>query len=349
MAAVSSPSPGPNPIVQDQPSEIETSLQVDEEQTEDTDSSYSISAELASQTSSINSSILNYRYVNGRRYHAFREGTYLVPNDEEEQTRMDLVHHIYTLLLDGRLFLAPIDDQAHRVLDLGTGTGIWAIDFADENPSAEVLGTDLSPIQPGWTPPNCVFEVDDFEAEWLYHTPFDFIHARELQGCISDDERFFKQALHHLTPGGYFEIQGVAAPFLSDDGTAEKAVNAQLWLNTLCEGAAKFGKPLDNAPSWKAKMEAAGFVNINEEVRKIPIGTWPKDPKLKEVGKFQAIQAAQAIESYTPQIFSSVLGWSQEEIQVFMAKAKNEIKDPTVHLYFPVHILWGRKANLKVG
>ncbi|KAM0203340.1 hypothetical protein ACHAQI_010401 [Fusarium lateritium] len=218
-----------------------------------------------------------------------------------------------------------------------------------ENPSAEVLGTDLSPIQPGWTPPNCVFEVDDFEAEWLYHTPFDFIHTRELQGCISDDERFFKQALHHLTPGGYFEIQGVAAPFLSDDGTAEKAVNAQLWLNTLCEGAAKFGKPLDNAPSWKAKMEAAGFVNINEEVRKIPIGTWPKDPKLKEVGKFQAIQAAQAIESYTPQIFSSVLGWSQEEIQVFMAKAKNEIKDPTVHLYFPVHILWGRKANLKVG
>ncbi|KAF5680060.1 TAM domain-containing protein [Fusarium heterosporum] len=325
MAAVSSP--GANPATENHPPD--TPLQVDEGQDGDIDSSYDVS------------------YVNGRRYHAFREGTYLVPNDEEEQTRMDLVHHIYSLLLDGKLFLAPIGDEGGRVLDLGTGTGIWAIDFADENPSAEVLGTDLSPIQPGWTPPNCIFEVDDFEAEWLYHTPFDFIHARELQGCISNDDQFFKQALKHLAPGGYFEIQGVAAPFLSDDSTAEKAANAQLWLSTLCEGAAKFGKPLDSAPTWKAKMEAAGFEVVHEEVRKIPIGTWPKDPKLKEIGKFQAIQAAQAIESYTPQIFSNVLGWSQEEIQVFMAKAKNEIKDPSVHLYFPVHILWGRKAHSK--
>ncbi|CAJ0550954.1 Ff.00g108840.m01.CDS01 [Fusarium sp. VM40] len=344
MAAFSSPSPGPNPMVETQPSATATPLQVDEEPNEDSDSSYSVSR--AGKPNLLNQ-FQHLELQNGRRYHAFREGTYLVPNDEEEQTRMDLVHHIYSLLLDGKLFLAPIGSPSGRVLDLGTGTGIWAIDFADENPSAEVLGTDLSPIQPGWTPPNCIFEVDDFEAEWLYHTPFDFIHARELQGCISNDDRFFKQALKHLTPGGYFEIQGVAAPFLSDDGTAEKAVNAQLWLNTLCEGAAKFGKPLDSAPLWKTKMEAAGFVEIHEEVRKIPIGKWPKDPKLKEIGRFQAIQAAQAIESYTPQIFSNVLGWSQEEIQVFMAKAKNEIKDPSVHLYFPVHILWGRRASLK--
>jgi hypothetical protein len=86
---------------------------------------------------------------------------------------------------------------------------------------------------------------------------------------------------------------------------------------------------------------------ITKSSRQIPIGKWPKDPKLKEIGRFQAIQAAQAIESYTPQIFSNVLGWSQEEIQVFVAKAKNEIKDPSVHLYFPVHILWGRRANSK--
>lgn len=40
--------------------------------------------------------------------------------------------------------MAPLQkENIHRVLDLGTGTGMWAIDFAYENPQAEVLGIDL--------------------------------------------------------------------------------------------------------------------------------------------------------------------------------------------------------------
>jgi ubiquinone/menaquinone biosynthesis C-methylase UbiE len=43
---------------------------------------------------------------------------------------MDLLHHIYRLCLKGELHLAPIKNP-QRVLDLGTGTGIWAIQFAE--------------------------------------------------------------------------------------------------------------------------------------------------------------------------------------------------------------------------
>ena len=44
---------------------------------------------------------------------------------------MDLAHHIYGLLFKGELHLAPISKNPQRVLDLGTGTGIWAMDFAE--------------------------------------------------------------------------------------------------------------------------------------------------------------------------------------------------------------------------
>ena len=44
---------------------------------------------------------------------------------------MDLVHHVYGLVLGGKLYLAPLVDNPQRVLDLGTGTGIWAMDFAE--------------------------------------------------------------------------------------------------------------------------------------------------------------------------------------------------------------------------
>jgi len=65
-----------------------------------------------------------------------------------------LSHHVLTLLLDGKLHRAPIDSDIQKVLDVGTGTGLWAIDFGDTYPNAEVIGTDLSPIQPSWVPPN---------------------------------------------------------------------------------------------------------------------------------------------------------------------------------------------------
>ena len=53
------------------------------------------------------------------------------------------------LISGGDLYKALVKD-AQRVLDLGTGTGIWAIDYAFNHPEAEVIGLDLSPIQPNW-------------------------------------------------------------------------------------------------------------------------------------------------------------------------------------------------------
>ncbi|KPM42793.1 hypothetical protein AK830_g3750 [Neonectria ditissima] len=280
---------------------------------------------------------------NGRRYHAFRQGAYLVPNDEEEQERMDLVHHIYTLVLDGQLHLAPISENPQRVLDIGTGTGIWATTFADDHPSAEVLGTDLSPIQPTWTPPNCSFEVDDYEETWLYRRPFEYIHARELEGCVGDEPKLFQQAFQHLAPGGYIELQGVNAEFMCDDGTITKAKDALLWMDYLRKSAKKFGKPVDCAPQWAEKLREAGFEDVKEEVRKLPIGAWPKNPKLKEIGRYQSVQELQVVDSYTPALFAHTLGWSMDEVQVLMAKVKRDLRDPSIHLYLSIYFVWGRK------
>lgn len=44
---------------------------------------------------------------------------------------MDILGHMFLLLLDGRLYLAPIDEHPQRILDLGCGTGLWAIEMGE--------------------------------------------------------------------------------------------------------------------------------------------------------------------------------------------------------------------------
>jgi methylase of polypeptide subunit release factors len=76
---------------------------------------------------------------------------YNFPNDEKEQDRLDLNHHLCLLLLDDELHFTKLpEDKSIRILDVGTGTGIWAMDMGDKFPNAHVIGNELSPIQPRW-------------------------------------------------------------------------------------------------------------------------------------------------------------------------------------------------------
>lgn len=99
----------------------------------------------------------------GRHNHTFRLGSYLLPNDEREQSRLELGHHIWKIILGGGLCSDAVAEGLHnlrlghegdggvlRVLDVGTGTGIWAIDWAEEhqNTGVQVIGTDLNPMLP---------------------------------------------------------------------------------------------------------------------------------------------------------------------------------------------------------
>jgi methylase of polypeptide subunit release factors len=59
---------------------------------------------------------------------------------------MDLAHEIILHLLKGELHKAPLVSNPKHILDVGTGTGIWAIDMASKYPTAQVLGIDLRSV-----------------------------------------------------------------------------------------------------------------------------------------------------------------------------------------------------------
>jgi SAM-dependent methyltransferase len=291
---------------------------------------------------------------NGRRYHAFRAGAYALPNDEQEQDRLDMLHHIFKLILGGRLYRSPIVEHGtpQNVLDIGTGTGIWALDFADHHPSADVLGIDLSPIQPEWTAPNCRFLVDDAESQWTYpqHKKFDFIHQRNMVGSIANWHQLYQQALDNLNPGGWYEAQEFDVWFDSHDQPLEPSHPIMHWQTLLNESSTKFGKRLNSAgEEMSTAFRSLPFIGVAHEKHRIPIGRWAKGARNKEVGMYLKAQMLDSVEPVSMAYFTRVLGWSREETLVFIAQVREAFRDERKHLFVWVHFLRGQKPLTHAG
>ncbi|CEI41933.1 unnamed protein product [Fusarium venenatum] len=155
--------PQEQPMIESDPQVIG---RLDNEENDESDS-IADSASLRDSTASITSSILSYRTINGRKYQSSKTTEYWAPTGDQHVEGFDVApdayltnHHFTTMLLDDKLFSAPIVDNpqdgifptgtdlSRAILDVGAGTGIWAIDVADEYPWAEVIGTDISAVQP---------------------------------------------------------------------------------------------------------------------------------------------------------------------------------------------------------
>ncbi|KAN0089788.1 S-adenosyl-L-methionine-dependent methyltransferase [Hyaloscypha variabilis] len=312
------------------------------------DGDSAIDEEINSTTSSIASSIFKFRREHGRTYNAYGERTYYMPNDDAEQARYDLAHHLWGLTLGGKLLVSPAaNEKLHRVLDIGTGTGIWAMDFAEEHPEAEVIGVDLSPIQPNFVPPNVQFVIDDIDRPWAYSKPFDLIFSRQMLGGIPNLKSYVQKCYDNMNPGGWMEMQEPKLPALCDDDTYAGTA-LERWQNLAVEASKKLGAPMDIASSCKETMISVGFEDVTEAIFKWPINKWPADKKMKEIGLWSYENITCNLTGINLQLFIHGLGWSPEELEVFLVDVRKDMKSPRVHAYWPVYVVYGRKPGTKI-
>lgn len=296
-----------------------------------------------SSTMSVRSSIYEHVEENGHTYHRYKQGKYPLPNDENEQERLDLQHALMNLTLHGKLYLAPIGEPK-EVLDIATGTGIWAVDFANQHPNANVLGTDLSAIQPLYVPPNCRFEIDDCEDEWVFSTKFDYIHGRALVTCFEDPSYVIRQAFNSLAPGGYLELQDGIFP-MAYVGEPPTDCALYKWNEFIVQGGKNSGRPWTNVPFYKKWMQEIGFEDVVEKHFYWPTSPWPKGKHLKQVALFFQQDMLSGLEGISMKIFTNHLGWTAAEVHDFCADVRNDFKDCNVHAYLPIRIVYGRKPQ----
>ncbi|KAF5962326.1 methyltransferase, partial [Fusarium bulbicola] len=222
-------------------------------------------------------------------------------------------------------------------------TGIWAIDYADEHPEAQVTGVDLSPIQPDFVPPNVNFVIDDIEDEWTYSQPFDYIHSRVMTSCIADWGDYLTKCFHNLVPGGYLEIQEVDVNTKSDDGSLSPYNIMLKSLVLLNEASVMFGRPYLDILSLVDIMKDIGFEDVVVEKFKWPINSWPRDKKAKLLGSWCYINMACGLEAFTMAPLTRAHGWTPEEVNLWLVHQRKAMADRNTPAYWPLYSIYGRK------
>ncbi|KAJ4293537.1 hypothetical protein N0V90_008820 [Kalmusia sp. IMI 367209] len=261
----------------------------------------------------------------------------LIPESDKERDRLDLQHALFTISCDGALAFAPID-KPRRVLDIATGTGLWAMEFgnpilsqhhshnhadlsaAEQHPDARVVGTDLSPIQPNYVPVNCSFEIADAEDEWNYSRPFDYIHGRALLTCFADPRSIIQKAYDNLAPGGYLELQDGLFPFQFMDPQPSPEHPLRAFLEQVAACGAMIGRPWTNVQHYKRWMQELGFEDVEEKRLYWPCGPWAKGEKMKKLGIYFLEDMRHAFEPVGMKMFVKILGWSEERARKWIVE-----------------------------
>ena len=218
---------------------------------------------------------------------------------------------------------------------------------ADMYESASILGIDLSPIQTNWVPTNLKFMVDDAESEWL-HPPnhFDYIHTRHTIQAFHNWPQLFANAYNHLKPGAWIECQELDHfPRCEDSTMASDDPMVKYW-DLVAEGLEPLGVNFRLAPQLASMMRAAGFTNVTERVFFTPIGPWPRNRALKEVGLYWRAVLMEGLEAIALAPLVKGLRWRKEEVEVFCASVRKAYLDRSTHAYMPFYVVYGQKPAI---
>ncbi|KAH9843187.1 S-adenosyl-L-methionine-dependent methyltransferase [Rhodofomes roseus] len=303
---------------------------------------------------------LQLRTMYGRILNS-QNDTYFLPADHEEHRRLDVQHHQYTLIL-GRLYpapelvwraLRPRPDRRPTILDVGTGSGSWAVDMAREFPHCDVVGIDLAPPRiDGKQPSNCRFEIDDANLGFLHYIDsFDVVHARAISAGIRDFPGLLRELAGTLRPGGvllladgeqqlYDENQRPMA-FTDPDAPGTSWLHKVFFAtyNAMKNRGGNIDSP-SMSPTWLRAIDCLTDVCWHKEF--IPMGPWRYDDERERVlSELCRENCMRYISTLAPLLLSE--GYLPESVDQMCREATAELSELRTHIYTRWNFAWAMK------
>ncbi|KAK7057603.1 methyltransferase str3 [Favolaschia claudopus] len=262
---------------------------------------------------------------------------YALVSDEAEWERLDAQHNGMAKYLDYKLCPADLGNP-RKILEIGSGSGAWAIQAAKQYPDADVLAVDMNPLPARPLPSNIRYEnVDILKPFPFAPGTFDVVHIRFLPHGRSVIPRI----IDLVAPGGWLLIDDI--DFLAAFEGLDKATGVKQGFAGLIssmeahDGDAHFGTIL------KSELESSKLLSeVNVDKVDVPINPIPKDPKKGDLSRTmrRAFMNAVGAQKLNPEAISTG-GLTHEVQQAFLAQMGGDAEDWSynVHLYFS----WSKK------
>jgi len=257
---------------------------------------------------------------------------YVMPRQPSEVSRLDLQHYGLRELL-GTNHLAPIRNP-RIVLDVGTGSGQWAVDMCQEFPEALVVGVDQAAQVARHSAPRFVYtRVNLLEGLPFVDGAFDYVHQRLLRAGIPAVAwpGAVRELARVTAPGGLVEL-GESGEYWGNAGPA-----ATRFFGLMRELGERLGMDTQGPPALGLPrlLTEVGLDEIGERQVTVPVGEWGG-----RVGSFMASNIRAIARALMP-VFASSLGVSEEETAPLVSEMLREVE--VVHMTGEVWYAWGRK------
>ncbi|KAJ6526269.1 S-adenosyl-L-methionine-dependent methyltransferase [Mycena vulgaris] len=287
---------------------------------------------------------------------------YKLPGDERESDRLSLQHRMWRLLIGG-LYPASMEDKVQElfsgrdsspaIMDVGCGSGIWAIEMAEKYPNARVVGVDIASKVTLPSPENFHFVQMDLTVDLPpVEGGYDIIHARCVTGHLKNAAAFVRSAYELLKPGGLM-ILGEA--YKSTDANKQELMPLHPNVN-YSEDALKTG-------SWYAGWQAlyfkicydnyqtvgsliadhGGFSSVQQKQHYAPVN-WRGDDHLdhgEELGQITHTNVLAFLRAAAPAVLTSG-EYSAAEVENWIRSMEREFN--TKQIYMPWDVAFGLKS-----
>lgn len=152
-----------------------------------------------------------------------------------------------------------------------------------------------------------------------------------MTASILDWPKLVKSIYDNTSSGGWVEFQDFNWLYYSEDGTLKEDSHTFKWISNLLKASRQIGREPSPGPRLEGWVKDAGFSNVTHQKFKFPIGPWPKDQRLKDLGLLNVTQALGGLEAFSMRLYCSVLGWKEEDVYILLDNVRKELRSGKLH------------------